>query len=458
MYNGSMDESFSNESTLSLDEQQTIAKDLEDLVGTKAQTTPEQPTAPALDQVAVQDARSTERLLEVVEERSKTRVLFLTDDPTQATADAAELSLLVELGAVFDEIHFIVMHSGRGKEQTERLGSNVFVYHVYGRYRWSLVASAKRLIKEQLLFNGVLRPDAMVALTPFMAAQVAYATAQTYKRPWQVHVYKDPYDPTRIAADKRNKTLRNIANHMLHKAYSVRTNTDFLIKQILLRAPHLSDISTLPRFYNFSDFVRGEVKTDVHDTYPQYRFVMLTETTYSADSPLHDTFAAVLSVLRNPRIGLVVIGEGGAKRLFEEKVRLLGIERSVVFLTKPVDEVSLFRSADLFIATDTSAQSETTVMQAVGAGLPICAYVTDVRNDLFEDTVSAFLVEERDSYSLGKKISQCINTPALRVQFAERMRDIATYRLHEDRDTFLQAMRTSIEAMFSSENDKNKQP
>lgn len=445
-----MDESFNNKPGLSLAEQNALADQVEDILAGESKQEREAKNVPT---IAVSEARKTDRMLEVTRERSRTRVLFVADKAEYLDTSSVEYTALGELTEVFDEVHCLVVLNGRREASSSRPAEGMFLHQVHGAYRWTQVHAARALAREQLVFGGAARPDCIVALSPFMAGTVAVSLSRMMSRPVQLHLSFDPFDVRWLNSDPKNKRLKNMANRNLAKIKSVRTQTEHLMKQVEIRFKKTTDISLLPHYYNYSAYSKGVAQYDVHERYLDYSFIILTQSVYTADSSLHDTITALIPVLRNPSIGLVVVGSGGAKELFVEKAKILRLDKNIVFLSEPVDTVSLYTSADMCVISDTSVASEEWVLRAVSAKLPLCLYQTALREDLFVTDESALLVEERDSFALGKAASRLVNNPSLRTRFASRMEDIVAYRLHEDRGAYLEAFRNGVEEVLSSGND-----
>ena len=209
----------------------------------------------------------------------------------------------------------------------------------------------------------------------------AYYIARNFERPVQIHAPEDFLSPLFVQRDPHNKWKKRIAKYVLRRVQSVRTNTDALKETLAKKYKKVVDIDTLPKFYNFKGLREAVPALNIHDKYKDFAFIMLAFGPLTADSHLHDTFTALHGTLMNKKIGLVVVGEGPAKNLFEEKVELLSIKESVVFISQLGDLVSYMKTADALIHTDVSEDSEQYVLKAAAAGLPIVTYETELRKD-----------------------------------------------------------------------------
>lgn len=405
----------------------------------------------AAGEVAVATERAARPVIDRDTGRTTSRVLFVTSDTDALIEDSAAQREYLALADYFDEIHVLVLVSHRGEQKTLRTADNVWTYSVHHKRWWRLPFVARDAAANQLVFNGGFRPDIVVGVDPYEAGLAALRIAKRYARPLQIHVKENFMKRSFLAVDRRNKWRRRIARYVLARTSSVRAATFAIQHMLEEEVGDIADLTTLPKFYNFTGYIENPPSFDIHDIYKGYVFIILAFGPLTADSYLHDTFTALHRTLHNPRIGLVVIGDGPAKKLFTEKAQLLGIERNVAFLPRVDDLLSYVKTADLLIATGTDKESETAVLRAAAGGLPIVAYETDVRNDLFEDGVSAFLCPPGDTVCMTEKFTQFLNSPAYRKEFARNSVQVAKDRLIENPEQYHRAYRDSIEVILETE-------
>lgn len=380
--------------------------------------------------------------------RDRARVLFVTTDEQALVPDSALRRDYAELAKQFDEVHVFCLVPRSGQETFDRAGDNLWFYQIRAKHWWQLPSAAKAAAKEALVWNKVVRPDVIVGIDPFEAGLAAHLIAKSFARPLQLHIHTDPFTEDYLKAALDNNWRRRIARYLLRRVKSVRTATASLQAAIEKRYRRLYDVATLPRFYNFTGLLTAAPAFDLHQRYPDMVFIILAFGPLTADSYLHDLFSALNRLLRNPRIGLVVVGDGPAGALFEEKVKLLGIERNVVFKKEPEDLASYLKTANLLVEMSTAEDGEVRVLQAAAAGLPAVMYATDLRRDLFKDGESGFIVEPGDLSGVYQKTSKFINGASLRSQFSENASNIARDRLREDPAAHYQAIALTIESVL----------
>lgn len=401
------------------------------------------------ESIAVEEAISGRTVIDRDTGRTMSRVLFVTSNQSVLVKNSSAQNEFLSLAGVFDEIHVMVLLDRKGKNSHQRLADNVWTYSVFAKHWWQLPFKASTYAEDILVFNGAVRPDVVVATDPYIAGLGAYWIAGAFTRPVQIQVHED-FTTEAFKTTKRASWKRRIATYLLKRVNSVRTATDNLNAYIKKRFKKIVDVRTLPHFYNLSGFKNSQPAFDIHEKYQDFVFTILAFAPITADSYLQNIFSALRPVLLNPRIGLIVVGTGPAKELYQEKVKLLGIDKNVVFLPRIDDEVSYFKSADLLFEMDTGKDSEERVLKAAAAGLPIVAATTEVREDLFKDGESAFLCLKDDVYCFGQKTNKFLNQGSLRIQFAKTAAEIVDTRVNEDPVSYYRAYRDSIEVIIQS--------
>lgn len=421
---------------------------LNDILG---QGTAEEIIQSELSRTSIESERQGAHVIERETGRERSRVLFVTKDPSYLEEKSVEILSLEALMSLFDEMHIIVMLPLGGKEVVKRLHSNMWIYSVRARYWWQLPEAALKAAKNQLSFADGFRPDIIVGLDPFESGLAAHRIARAFGRPYQVHVTEDFFLDRYKKAEKHNKWRVRMAKYVLKRTDGVRTTTTPIAQSLAAHLPNIRDVQVLPQFHNFRSFLDAEPAFNVHGKYKDFLYVALAFGPLTADSHLHDTFSALNQVLQNPRIGLVVIGKGPARSLFEEKIELLGIKRNVVLLPEAPDLVSYLKTADVLVQTDVSKESEDIVLQAAAAGLPTVMFKTDLREDLFDDGESASLCEVGDVHGIQQGFKALLNNIALRRQYKNAARHVVETRLVEDRDVYYRALRDSIEVTLNAD-------
>lgn len=405
----------------------------------------------AQEEVDIAVERSARPIIDQTTNRTASRILFVTSDISVLTSESELQNEYISLSGYFDEVHVLVLVNRKGKNDSIRCSDRTWVYSVYDTHWWRIPFSARKVASERLVFNENIRPDVVVGADPYEAGLSALKIAQTFNRPLQIHVPDDFTQSAFLDLNAHNVWRRRIAKYVLKRTKSVRAKT-YAVKEMLHKNfKRIIDLEVLPKFYNFSGYLSAQPSFDLHDTYKDYVFIILTFGPLTADSYLHDVFASLHQTLHNPRIGLIVIGDGPAKDLFKEKVAILGIEQNVIFKSSTDDLISHYKTADVLVEVGTTRESEEHIMRSAAAGLPIIAVETELRNDLFKDGHSAFLCAKEEVQCIGQRLTKFLNSPALRKQFARQGEQITRDRLIENPESYYRAYRDTIEVILSTD-------
>jgi 1,4-alpha-glucan branching enzyme len=222
---------------------------------------------------------------------------------------------------------------------------------------------------------------------------------------------------------------------------------------MLARRFTIPDLGILPRFHNYEAIQNTPATIDLKEIYKPFVFIILFIGKLNHESTLYRAIDAARFALRNPRIGMVVLGDGPAKGEFQKRAKLLGIEKQIVFESKVVNALPYLKSANLLLATDIDADSDDVVLQAAAANLPIVMSRTPKREDIFEHGVSAYLCEETDVQAFTDRISDLLNNVGLRKIFTQNAELIISTKFHQNLSEYRESYRTSIEQALFVESD-----
>ncbi|MEX0930862.1 MAG: hypothetical protein WDZ68_01070, partial [Candidatus Paceibacterota bacterium] len=218
--------------------------------------------------------------------RARSRVLFVTSDVSVLTKGSARQIEYTEIANYFDEVHIFVLVNRRGKNNTIRVGNKTWIYSVYGPTWWLLPFYARSVTHETLVFSDAFRPDIVVGIDPYEAGLAALLIAKEWNRPVQLHIDEDFTSESFISHNLSNKWRSRMAKYVLKRVKSVRTKTGAVKNLIKQQFKNVIDIELLPKFYNFSAYMKATPAFNIHDKYKDFKFIMLTFAPLTADSHL----------------------------------------------------------------------------------------------------------------------------------------------------------------------------
>lgn len=406
------------------------------------------------DQVPLETALSDAPVVEYDSGRSKTRVLFITADTTFLNPTKDTLESFYDFSKQFDEMHIVVLRVGiKPRASVMRLRENIWVYTAYASSWWlTPQAVMDQVVKKELVFAGGFRPDVVVALEPFEAGLAAEWIGKKYGRPVQIHVRENYLQ----SKEGYSWWQRLLAGYVMHRATHVAVTTDAIAQSLIDRYHVPSEIQKLPRLYDFDEVKNAKVFVDLHERYHQYDTIILFVGSLSHQSSLLKAIDFLKYKLANPRVGLVVLGDGPALGEIKKKVRTLGLVTQVVFETDTLLTISYLKSADLLVVTDETKEGEDVVLRGVVVGVPMLMSETESRLDMFTDGEDAYLCPADDTKCFIKKMNTFMSDKsAVREQFTQALETVVTKHLQEDPLTFRRTYRDVIETVFDDqENDE----
>jgi glycosyltransferase involved in cell wall biosynthesis len=402
--------------------------------------------------VSVTNALAGESVFAVETSRNVVRVLFISRDETLLNPTQQSLDGFINLSDLFDEVHILILRTGIApKYPVLRVAKNVWLYTASARHWWWTPIAGMRLIREQLEFVGGLRPDLIVARDPFESGVVAYLAGRHYGRPTQVHVLQDYEHPRFRTEAPGNRLRRFVPRYLLPKFASVRTERSALGQRIGKRFS-IPDLAVLPRFTNYESLITVPATIDLKVKYKPFSFVILYIGYLGHESTAYRVIDAARTYLKNPRVGLVIVGEGPARAEFKKRTDILGITKQVVFESSVPDVVAYLKSANVLVVSDTDADADDIALRGAAAGVPLIVARNQYRDDLFRDGESALLFRHDSVEELHTQISTMLNEVGMRKRLVEGAQTLITERFHADPDEYRRAYRASIEhALFLEE-------
>lgn len=412
-----------------------------------------QASEPQVPTISPQQAMVDERVFKSSSNRNVTRVLFISRNTELLNPTQQSLDGYINISDLFDEVHILILRQGiPAKNPVLRVADNVWIYTASAKFWWLTPNAGMKLIEEQLKFASGFRPDLIVARDPFESAILAYKVGKKYSRATQLHVLDDYSTGSFIKRSQHNFWRLFLPHFTIPHFASVRTFTNTV--QVMLQKKFvIPDIDVLPRYQNYEELIDIQSTIDLKEKYKPFIFTILFVGKLGHESTLHRAMDAARFVLRNPRVGMIVLGDGEARGEFEKRSKLLEIERQVVFESKISDIVPYLKSANLMIVTDTDVDSEELVLKGAAAGIPMVMARTEKREDIFSHGESAFLCDVTDGQALTDKIDDLLNNVGLRRQFVINGQDIIRRKFHSDPSEYQEAYRTSIEQAFFVESD-----
>lgn len=365
-----------------------------------------------------------------------TQVLFVTGDTAASDSVHHILDNTLDIPALFSEVHILRLQSGgEVAKPVSRVADNVWLYTIAGSW-WQLLAASKRLAATQLQFAGAFRPDLIVARDTGAAAIVASELGRQYGRPTQLH--------TSARSEPASALGRQVSRVTVPRFKSVRTATT-AERNALARTHGIKDAAVLPRFHAYEPIATDTDAAPLQAIYQPLRRFMLYVGELSHESSLFTVLHAVKDMLRHqPQLGLVVLGDGDARRELSTLTKTLGIDAQVIFVPEVTDVAPYLRAAELLFATETDAASEALVLQAAVAGTPLILTRTSERDDIFTHQDSAFFCRPDSIADIATGAALLLGHESVRTHFSDAAKRRLNESFYTDPAAYKQAYQASI--------------
>jgi glycosyltransferase involved in cell wall biosynthesis len=406
--------------------------------------------------VSVEEALAEKPVFQMVSNRNVTRVLFISTDIELLDPTRQSLDGYVHLSDLFDEVHVLVLRIGiPPKNPVLRASKNVWIYTASAKHWWELSAAGMKMVEDQLSFASGFRPDLVVARDPMESAWLALRVAKHFNRPTQLHVVEDYTSKEFREANPANFFRRFVPIFTVEKFASVRTVTNS-VATMLGKRFELDDLKVLPKLQNYESLAEVVSTEQLSKKYQGFSVFLLYIGELSHESGVFKVIEATRFILRNKRIGLIIIGEGSAKGEIEKQIRQMNIQQQVVFEKSETDLVPYLKGSHVLIVPDTDKVSEEVVLKGAAAGVPLLISHTEKRDDIFVDKYSAYFMNQNSVDTITTGISDLLNDVEGRAVMAHNAQQIISDEFHFDPKEYQAAYRFSIEeALFAGEIDED---
>jgi glycosyltransferase involved in cell wall biosynthesis len=207
--------------------------------------------------------------------------------------------------------------------------------------------------------------------------------------------------------------LRKINKHVLSNAARVIAVSKAVAES--LRQNGVIEPSKITVVHNGIDIERFERQSARSGSDP----VLIGTVGHLAPIKGHDVFvrAAALISARRPEVRFVVIGEDKSPQMYhrrslEDLIAELGLIEIVAMPGWHDDIASVLSTLTLFVSAARSEPFGLAIVEAMAAGLPIVAAVSEGALEILEDGVTGKLVPLDDPDALAQTVNDLLNDPA----------------------------------------------
>jgi sugar transferase (PEP-CTERM/EpsH1 system associated) len=155
-------------------------------------------------------------------------------------------------------------------------------------------------------------------------------------------------------------------------------------------------------------------------------------------------FARLYRAQREPRLKLLIVGDGEGRVELENFAAAEGLSRAMIFAGMRYDIPRLLRAMDVFALSSLSEGMPLTVLEAMSASLPVVATSVGANAELINDGETGFLVKPRDPEAMAERLARLSVDRGLARKFG------AAGRRKVERDYSLNLMLKRYEELYLS--------
>lgn len=408
---------------------------------------PEDLSIDADPRVDVETARQENVVLAKSVARDRARVLFFTTDISILRKDADARKRLVDLRHVFAEVHVILLAPKTEDASIVRLAETVWIYPIGGTRWWKRLLEVYRIIEKELMFANELRADIVVGEDMFEAGLFARLIARKYGRAFQLHISEDFFDTEYVQSLPHPTIYKWVSWYVLTRATSVRTKSEAQLEAVqMLNAVLRAEAEVLPVYHDLSAWRDATPALDLHERYPQFKFVMLhvcRVRTRSHTKAVIDGAAPILKQYRT--VGLIILCDTLARKDIEAQAAALGLQDRIICEPLSSDTISYIKTANLLIHLSDDRSEDGVVLAAAATRVPVIANKNGVGGELFVDNTSARLCLPEDVACVTESITMYLNDNRSRTTFGIAAEEVVLEQVSQDRGAYLVAYAESVE-------------
>ncbi len=304
-------------------------------------------------------------------------ILSISSDRKMFEQGSAVRARLLEYGKLAKRLHVIVFAKEHLRYEDEVIHPNIFIYPTNAKTRLGYIPRA--ILKARKLKKRGVRIDVVTAQDPFELGLTAYLIARMLGARLHLQVHTDFMSPYFAKESFTNYARVILAKFLLPRADAIRV-VSLRIKNSLSRIPRayrMSKIEVLPIFVPTDSVVEISPAHNLKKKYPQFDKHILIASRLTSEKNINLAIEVMAEiVIKYPKTGLVIVGEGPEKDALIAKTKSYNLQDHVIFEDWQRDLFSYYKTADLFLLTSNYEGYGMTVVEALSAGCPVI--MTDV--------------------------------------------------------------------------------
>ena len=404
---------------------------------------------------------------------------------------------IIEYGQLVDELHIVVFTNNKLKIGNWKLkiAKNVFLYPTNSSSRWFYVFDAvkigARIIRNLKLEIGNSRNNIIVSCQdPFECGLVGWLLKRKFsarggsasggKIPLQLQIHTDFLSPYFWKESLLNKIRVLVAKFLIPRADCIRVvsrriklslseakifpknrrcgrtkfsrSENFRDKRFLEEVFAEHCLAVLPIWVDIEKIKNTPTKTNLHDKYPQFDFIILMASRLTKEKniglaieALRDTNLRIHANDTNnankKNIGLIIVGAGPEENNLKSKIKNLKLYDNVILEPWTDDIISYYKTADLFLMTSDYEGYGMAVVEAMASGCPVVMTDVGLAGEVLIDKKDGLVVPVGNKEKLTEAILNLIENSELRAELIRNSQK--TLSFWPKKEDYLKAYRDS---------------
>lgn len=301
---------------------------------------------------------------------------------------------------------------------------NLEIYATGSGSRLKYFFDARRLIKKIM---GREKMDLVMTQDPFETGLIGYLTKKKYGLPWQCQIHGDVFSPCFARESLVNKFRVWLAKFLLPRADGIRAVSERIKNSLLAKFSNLkSQITVLPIFVDTTALQSEPIQMNLKEKYPQFDFIALMASRLSTEKNIGLAIRALSEiVIKFPKTGLIIVGDGKEKSKLESLVRTHKLDKNVIFEPWTPELSSHYKTANAFLLTSNYEGWGLTVVEAVACASPIIMTDVGCAGEFIKNGESGLVVPVGDKDVLVSAVEKLITDKNLAQQLAQNAQKTA---------------------------------
>lgn len=362
------------------------------------------------------------------------KVLMIGTDKNILSENSEARQRILEYGKLVEELYIIVFakrnFQSKDKIQKTQIANNIFAYPTNSKNKLLCIFDAVEIGKSIIVNLPKKQENSLAFIScqdPFECGLAGYLLKRKFKIPLHLQIHTDFLSSFFKKESLKNRVRVWLAKFLIPRANCVRAVSKRIEKSILKKISSKSKIKVLPVFVDVKKIQETPMKTDLHEKYPQFDFIILMASRLTKEKNIGLAISAFAGIAKKyPKVGLVIVGDGPMRNNFKNQILKLKNGRNIILEDWVDDLTSYYKTADLFLLTSNYEGYGRTVVEALAANCPVVMTDVGLAGDILKNEQNGLIAPVNNKTALQKALERMINDITLRAKIRNSSQDISS--------------------------------